>query len=101
MYYFIPLLRTRYTDGLKYLASVADCYWLITDASVIVMIYLNFTDLSEETQERLLADSKEDVKRKYGKDLMDYATKHHTNLDRMLDEEAIRNLYSYTFVFNI
>ena len=55
------------------------------------MIYLNFTDLSEETQERLLADSKEDVKRKYGKDLMDYATKHHTNLDRMLDEEAIRN----------
>ena len=65
------------------------------------MIYLNFTDLSEETQERLLADSKEDVKRKYGKDLMDYASKHHTNLDKMLDEEAIRNLYSYTFEFNI
>ena len=65
------------------------------------MIYLNFTDLSEETQERLLADSKEDVKRKYGKDLMDYATKHHVNLEMILDEEAIRNLYSYAFVFNI
>ena len=65
------------------------------------MIYLNFTDLSEETQESLIKNSKEDVKRKYGKDLMDYASKHHTNLDRMLDEEAIRNLYSYTFVFNI
>ena len=65
------------------------------------MIYLNFTDLSEEAQERLIANSKEDVKKKYGKDLMDYATKHHTNLDQMLDEEALRNLYSYTYVFNI
>lgn len=35
MYYFIPLLGTRYTDGLKYLANAADCYWLITDVSVI------------------------------------------------------------------
>ncbi|MDO1501707.1 hypothetical protein Q2T40_16350 [Winogradskyella maritima] len=65
------------------------------------MIYLNFTDLSEETQERLLANSKADVKQKYGKDLMDYATKYNTNLDKMLDEEAMRNLYSYNFVFNI
>lgn len=65
------------------------------------MIHLNFTDLSEEAQERLLASSKEDVKKKYGKDLMDYATQHNTNLDKMLDEEAMRNLYSYNFVFNI
>ena len=65
------------------------------------MIYLNFTDLNEETQERLLANSKEDVKHKYGKDIMDYATKHNTNLDKMLDEEAQRNLYSYKYIFNI
>ncbi len=65
------------------------------------MIYLNFTDLNEETQERLLASSKEDVKHKYGKDIMDYTTKHNTSLDKMLDEEALRNLYSYTYVFNI
>ncbi len=65
------------------------------------MIHLNFTDLSEEAQERLLASSKEDVKKKYGKDLMDYATQHNTNLDKMLDEEAMRNLYSYNFVFNV
>ena len=65
------------------------------------MIYLNFTDLSEETQERLFANSKEDVKHKYGKDIMDYATKHNTNLDKMLDEGALRNLYSYTYIFNI
>ena len=65
------------------------------------MIYLNFTDLSEETQERLLANSKEDVKEKYGKEIMDYATKHNTNLDKMLDEEALRNLYLYKYIFNI
>lgn len=65
------------------------------------MIHLNFTDLNEEAQERLLANSKEDIKKKYGKDLLDYATKHNTNLDQMLDEEALRNLYFYTYVFNI
>ena len=50
---------------------------------------------------RLLVNSKEDVKEKYGKDIMDYATKHNTNLDKMLDEEALRNLYSYKYIFNI
>ena len=65
------------------------------------MVYLNFTDLSEETQERLLTSSKEDVKRKYGKDIIEYASLHNTNLDKMLEEEAVRNLYSYKYVFNI
>ena len=66
-----------------------------------MMIYLNFTDLSEEAQERLLAYSKEDVKKKYGRELMNYALKHHIEIDQMLDEEEMRNLYSYTYVFNI
>jgi len=35
MFYQIPLLRTRFTDGLKYLSEVAECFWLITDTSVI------------------------------------------------------------------
>jgi hypothetical protein len=30
------------------------------------MIYLNFSDLSEEEQTRLLEDSKKDVERKFG-----------------------------------
>ncbi|MAW95627.1 MULTISPECIES: hypothetical protein [unclassified Leeuwenhoekiella] len=65
------------------------------------MIYLNFTDLNEEAQERVLANSKEDVKKKYGRELMNYALKHHIEIDQMLDEEEMRNLYSYTYVFNI
>ena len=59
MYYYIPILRTRFTDGLKYLANVADCYWLITDASVIAKslknrskwVTIDFKRMSEEKQD--------------------------------------------------
>ncbi|MCK0125152.1 hypothetical protein BXY82_3063 [Gelidibacter sediminis] len=59
MFYQIPLLRTRFTDGLKYLANVADCFWLITDTSVIAkslmnrseFITIDFKRLSEDEQD--------------------------------------------------
>ena len=59
LFYQIPLIRTRYTNGLKYLANVADCYWLITDISVIAkslmdksyFITIDFKRLSEEDQD--------------------------------------------------
>ena len=59
MFYQIPLLRTRFTDGLKYLSEVAECFWLITDTSVIAKSLLNrsefitidFKRLSKEKQE--------------------------------------------------
>jgi len=59
MLYQIPLIRTRFTNGLKYLANVAECFWLITDVSVIAKSLLNrshfitidFKRLSEEEQD--------------------------------------------------
>ena len=59
MFYSIPLIRTRFTDGLKYLASVADCFWLITDTSVIAkslmnrseFITIDFMRLQEDKQD--------------------------------------------------
>jgi len=59
MFYRIPLLRTRFTDGLKYLANAADCFWLITDTSVIAkslmnrseFITIDFKRLSKEKQD--------------------------------------------------
>ena len=30
-FYKIPLLNTRFTDGIKYLADTANCFWLVTD----------------------------------------------------------------------
>ncbi|PKQ44461.1 hypothetical protein [Confluentibacter flavum] len=65
------------------------------------MIYLNYNNLDAETQERLLSDSKADVKRRFGSDLKAYAEKHYLNFEDVLHEEAVKNLYSYTYVFNI
>ncbi|AUC23876.1 hypothetical protein MPF19_13855 [Polaribacter sp. Z014] len=65
------------------------------------MIYLNFTDLSEEAQNRLLENSKKDVEEKFGDDIRKYVRKNYTCFEAMITEEAQRNLYSYTYVFNI
>ena len=65
------------------------------------MIYLNFSDLNGEAQERLLESSKKDVEQKFGDAIQQYAKEHCTNFDVMIEEEALRNLYSYTYVFNI
>ena len=56
MFFKIPLIGTCFTDGLKYLAKEAECYWLITDVSVIAkslskkssFITIDFKRLSEK-----------------------------------------------------
>lgn len=65
------------------------------------MIYLNYNNLDEETQNRLLSESKADIKERFGNDLKAYAHEHHLNYEDILYEEAIKNLYSYQYVFNI
>lgn len=35
MCYKIPLIGTRFTEGIKYLSEKAECFWLLTDASVV------------------------------------------------------------------
>ena len=65
------------------------------------MIYINYNNLDDETQNHLLSLSKKDVERKFKKDLKAYAKEHHLNYDDILEEEAIKNLYSYQYVFNI
>lgn len=57
--YSFPLIKTRYTEGMKYLAMAADCYWLITDVSVIAkslmdkshFITIDFKRLPNEEQD--------------------------------------------------
>ncbi|MDT0691738.1 hypothetical protein RM549_18240 [Salegentibacter sp. F188] len=65
------------------------------------MIYLNFSHLNEEVQKRLLENSKKDVERKFGDDIRKYVRENYTCFETMVEEEALRNLYSYTFIFNI
>lgn len=60
-FYKIPLLNTVITDGIQYLANKANCFWLVTDASVIAKSLLNrssfitvdFKKLSAEKQKVL------------------------------------------------
>jgi len=55
-FFKLPLIQTRFTDGVHYLAQKAECFWLITDASVIAkslidksyFITVDFKRLSEE-----------------------------------------------------
>ena len=62
---------------------------------------VNFSDLSEEAQNRLLENSKKDVERKFGDDIRKYVRENYTCFETMVEEEALRNLYSYTFIFNV
>lgn len=65
------------------------------------MVYHNYTNLDAETQERLLETSKKDVEQHCGNDLKAYAIENHLDYNALLEEEAIRHLYSYQYVFNI
>jgi len=65
------------------------------------MIYLNFTNLDDETQQYLIAVSKKDIEQKFGLDLKRYAKRNHIDYQSLLEQEAQRNLYTYDYVFNI
>ena len=65
------------------------------------MVYIIYNNLDDETQQRLVSVSKKEVEQKFGNDLKRYAEENHIEYDTLLEEEAIRNLYSYNYVFNI
>jgi len=65
------------------------------------MVYLNYNNLDEKTQEHLIILSKDDIEQQFGQQLKNYAKEHHLNYETLLQEEAIRNLYNYDYVFRI
>ncbi len=65
------------------------------------MIYLNFTNLDEETQQHLMTVSKKDIEQKFGLDLQRYAKRNNVDYQLLLEQEAQRNLYTYDYVFII
>lgn len=65
------------------------------------MVRLNFSDLSSEAQERLLEQSKKQIESRFGQDILRYAQEQQLDYQELLEEEAIRNLYSYSFVFSV
>ena len=64
-------------------------------------IEINFNDLNGDSQKRLLEQSKKDVESKFGKSIRDHAKTHLKNYDKLLEEEAIRNLYNLKYRFSV
>ncbi len=50
------------------------------------MIYLNFSDLTEEAQNRLLEKIIKDVKRKFGDDMSKYLRENYTCFETMVEK---------------
>ncbi len=65
------------------------------------MIYIKFQDLSEEKQEELLKVSREHVIHLFGESIQKFVDETGADFDKLIDEEMIKNLYTYNFVFNI
>ncbi len=65
------------------------------------MIHLNYNNLDAETQAQLVSDSKKEMEQKFGAVLKSYAKENELSYDELLEEEAIRNLYTYEFVFEL
>ncbi|WOD44178.1 hypothetical protein [Hwangdonia lutea] len=65
------------------------------------MVYLNYNNLDNDTQLHLISKSKKDVEKRFGEQLRNYAREYDVNYDTLLEEEAIRNLYNYKYVFKI
>lgn len=65
------------------------------------MVHLNYNNLDTATQERLLLKSKQEIEQRFGYDLNKYAIQNGLTYNEVLEEEAIRNLYNYSYTFTI
>ncbi|GMN11551.1 hypothetical protein MTsPCn9_25710 [Croceitalea sp. MTPC9] len=65
------------------------------------MIYLNFTNLDEETQQVLLGMAREHVESESKVAIEKYCKENGGDYERIIDEESIKKLYTYDYVFNI
>jgi len=54
------------------------------------MIYLNFTNLDNETQQHLITVSKKDIEQKFGLDLKRYAKRNNVDYQSLLEHFKMR-----------
>jgi len=66
--YQLPLIKTKFTEGIKYLAEAANSFWLVTDTSVIAkslldksrFISIDFKKFNEEEKDKMGYEAKID-----------------------------------------
>ncbi len=60
MFYKSATVKCRYTEGIKYLAETAHCYWMLSDSSIVAetlmkqsyFITVDFKRLTEKEQQK-------------------------------------------------
>lgn len=63
------------------------------------MIQITFTNLDDETQQRLLTHSKKEVERKFGDEMKTYARNNNLKYENLLYTEAMLHLCNIKIVF--
>tara|TARA_R110000744_G_scaffold243283_2_gene360208 strand:+ start:551 stop:1060 length:510 start_codon:yes stop_codon:yes gene_type:complete len=66
--YQIPLIKTKFTEGIRYLAQAGNCFWLVTDTSVVAkslvdksrFISIDFRKFTEEEKSTMGYEAKID-----------------------------------------
>lgn len=71
------------------------------DIKIDIPFRLNFNNLDSVTQEKLMEQSKKEVALKFGSEIKIYALENHLDYQEILEEEAIKNLYNYKFMFTM
>jgi len=71
------------------------------DINIDIPFRRNFNNLDGDTQEKLMEQSKKEVALKFGLEMKRYAQENHLDYQEILEEEAIKNLYNYKFMFTI
>ncbi|WP_422350995.1 hypothetical protein [Flagellimonas sp.] len=65
------------------------------------MIYLNFNHLNHEAKAELLEMAREHVEHENGKAIKEYCKEKRYDYEKVIDEESIKKLYTYDYVFSI
>ncbi len=65
------------------------------------MVHLKFQDPGSEKQEEILEVSREHVTNIFGESIRKYVGETGEDFNRLIEEETIKNLYTYKFMFTI
>ena len=65
------------------------------------MIYIKWNDLNEEAKDNLLKMAREHVEEDHGDDLKAYCSEKGADYEKLVFEESVKMLYTYSYAFNI
>lgn len=64
--------------------------------------YLNFSDLNEDAQTRLIQDAIDDLEERDGREELEREAKEMSiDYDTFIEERAERHIYNFDYVFNV